>query len=155
MDTSSYQAELCDDLYLFLLGERRIRVHTLCLPVVNSLADVYAGADVQAVVCLLANMGEFQISFHVFSFKVANEAWLFIFLFVFVCFKKKKKKWGWGVLLTSPLCVSFPCFQSATARLRILAYSLHMGHKWMFHRWISACECYGSVQDFSVCNVVY
>ncbi|XP_074761562.1 protein transport protein Sec24B isoform X2 [Athene noctua] len=43
-------------LYTSSKGERRIRVHTLCLPVVSSLADVYAGADVQAIVCLLANM---------------------------------------------------------------------------------------------------
>ncbi|XP_060042257.1 protein transport protein Sec24B isoform X3 [Erinaceus europaeus] len=43
-------------LYTSSKGERRIRVHTLCLPVVNSLADVYAGADVQAAICLLANM---------------------------------------------------------------------------------------------------
>ncbi|XP_030046664.1 protein transport protein Sec24B isoform X4 [Microcaecilia unicolor] len=43
-------------LYTSSKGERRIRVHTLCLPVVNSLTDVYAGADVQAVTCLLANM---------------------------------------------------------------------------------------------------
>ncbi|XP_075785825.1 protein transport protein Sec24B isoform X2 [Pelodiscus sinensis] len=43
-------------LYTSSKGERRIRVHTLCLPVVTSLADVYAGADVQAAVCLLANM---------------------------------------------------------------------------------------------------
>nr|XP_020664499.1 protein transport protein Sec24B isoform X4 [Pogona vitticeps] len=43
-------------LYTSSKGERRIRVHTLCLPVVTSLTDVYAGADVQAVVCLLANM---------------------------------------------------------------------------------------------------
>ncbi|XP_030127459.4 protein transport protein Sec24B isoform X3 [Taeniopygia guttata] len=43
-------------LYTSSKGERRIRVHTLCLPVVSSLSDVYAGADVQAVVCLLANM---------------------------------------------------------------------------------------------------
>nr|XP_051684895.1 protein transport protein Sec24B [Oryctolagus cuniculus] len=28
----------------------------LCLPVVSSLADVYAGVDVQAAICLLANM---------------------------------------------------------------------------------------------------
>lgn len=41
-------------------GKRRIRVHTLCLPVVNQLSDVYAGADVQAVTCLLANMGEWE-----------------------------------------------------------------------------------------------
>ncbi|XP_015281791.1 PREDICTED: protein transport protein Sec24B [Gekko japonicus] len=43
-------------LYTSSKGERRIRVHTLCLPVVTSLPDVYAGADVQAIICLLANM---------------------------------------------------------------------------------------------------
>ncbi|EHA99330.1 Protein transport protein Sec24B, partial [Heterocephalus glaber] len=43
-------------LYTSSKGERRIRVHTLCLPVVSSLAEVHAGADVQAAICLLANM---------------------------------------------------------------------------------------------------
>eukprot|EP00079_Xenopus_tropicalis_P037900 XP_017951671.1 PREDICTED: protein transport protein Sec24B isoform X2 [Xenopus tropicalis] len=43
-------------LYTSHKGQRRIRIHTLCLPVVNSLPDVFAGADVQAVTCLLANM---------------------------------------------------------------------------------------------------
>ncbi|XP_068137632.1 protein transport protein Sec24B isoform X2 [Hyperolius riggenbachi] len=43
-------------LYTSSKGQRKIRVHTLCLPVVNSLSDVFAGADVQAVTCLLANM---------------------------------------------------------------------------------------------------
>uniref|UniRef100_A0A4W3H6X8 SEC24 homolog A, COPII coat complex component n=1 Tax=Callorhinchus milii TaxID=7868 RepID=A0A4W3H6X8_CALMI len=49
----SFQAAL---LYTSSKGERRIRVHTMCLPVVNSLADIYAGADVQAITCLLASM---------------------------------------------------------------------------------------------------
>lgn len=31
-------------------------MHTLCLPVVSQLSEVYAGADVQAITCLLANM---------------------------------------------------------------------------------------------------
>ncbi|XP_062839074.1 protein transport protein Sec24B isoform X4 [Anolis carolinensis] len=43
-------------LYTSSKGERRIRIHTLCLPVVTSLIDVYAGADTQAIICLLANM---------------------------------------------------------------------------------------------------
>ncbi|XP_060635094.2 protein transport protein Sec24B isoform X2 [Anolis sagrei] len=43
-------------LYTSSKGERRIRIHTLCLPVVTSLIDVYAGADTQAILCLLANM---------------------------------------------------------------------------------------------------
>uniref|UniRef100_A0A3Q4HAR0 SEC24 homolog B, COPII coat complex component n=1 Tax=Neolamprologus brichardi TaxID=32507 RepID=A0A3Q4HAR0_NEOBR len=42
--------------------KRRIRVHTLCLPVVSQLSDVYAGADVQAITCLLANMIDRSIS---------------------------------------------------------------------------------------------
>ncbi|TWW55410.1 Protein transport protein [Takifugu flavidus] len=48
-----FQAAL---LYTSSKGKRRIRVHTMCLPVVNQLNDVYAGADVQAITCLLANM---------------------------------------------------------------------------------------------------
>ncbi|XP_048022595.1 protein transport protein Sec24A isoform X2 [Megalobrama amblycephala] len=49
----SFQAAL---LYTSSKGERRIRVHTLCLPVVNSLSDIFAGADVQAIAALLASM---------------------------------------------------------------------------------------------------
>ncbi|XP_069782754.1 protein transport protein Sec24B-like isoform X3 [Narcine bancroftii] len=48
-----FQAAL---LYTSSKGERRIRVHTLSLPVVNSVAAVYTGADVQAITCLLATM---------------------------------------------------------------------------------------------------
>ncbi|XP_072251259.1 protein transport protein Sec24B [Leuresthes tenuis] len=48
-----FQAAL---LYTSSKGKRRIRVHTLCLPVVSQLSDLYAGADVQAITCLLANM---------------------------------------------------------------------------------------------------
>ncbi|XP_053154676.1 protein transport protein Sec24A isoform X2 [Hemicordylus capensis] len=43
-------------LYTSSKGERRIRVHTLCLPVVTQLSEVYLGADVQAIIGLLANM---------------------------------------------------------------------------------------------------
>ncbi|XP_048853783.1 protein transport protein Sec24A isoform X3 [Brienomyrus brachyistius] len=49
----SFQAAL---LYTSSKGERRIRVHTMCLPVVNSMADIFAGADVQAITGLLASM---------------------------------------------------------------------------------------------------
>ncbi|KAM4726406.1 protein transport protein Sec24A isoform 3-T3 [Anableps anableps] len=54
MQVVSFQAAL---LYTSSKGERRIRVHTMCLPVVNSLSDVFAGADVQAITGLLACMG--------------------------------------------------------------------------------------------------
>ncbi|KAF7670377.1 hypothetical protein LDENG_00228470 [Lucifuga dentata] len=53
MQVVSFQAAL---LYTSSKGERRIRVHTLCLPVVNSLSDIFAGADIQAMTGLLACM---------------------------------------------------------------------------------------------------
>ncbi|KAM5299127.1 protein transport protein Sec24A [Ctenodactylus gundi] len=49
----SFQSAL---LYTSSKGERRIRVHTLCLPVVSTLNEVFFGADVQAISGLLANM---------------------------------------------------------------------------------------------------
>uniref|UniRef100_UPI00358F882D protein transport protein Sec24A-like isoform X2 n=1 Tax=Myxine glutinosa TaxID=7769 RepID=UPI00358F882D len=51
--TVAFQTAL---LYTSSKGERRIRVHTLCLPVVTTVQDVHAGADSQAITCLLAKM---------------------------------------------------------------------------------------------------
>lgn len=41
--------------YSFFLGERRIRVLTLALPVTSSLSELYASADQVAIATLLAN----------------------------------------------------------------------------------------------------
>ncbi|GFR98794.1 SEC24 family, member A [Elysia marginata] len=51
--TISFQAAL---LYTSSKGERRIRVHTLCVPVTNQLSEIFAGADQQAIAALLAKM---------------------------------------------------------------------------------------------------
>ncbi|XP_054261293.1 protein transport protein Sec24A-like isoform X2 [Macrosteles quadrilineatus] len=48
-----FQAAL---LYTSSKGERRIRVHTLCLPVASNLADIMHGADQQCIAGLLAKM---------------------------------------------------------------------------------------------------
>ena len=39
------------------LGERRIRVHTLCLPVATQLSHIYARLNILAITGTLANMG--------------------------------------------------------------------------------------------------
>ncbi|CAG9761926.1 unnamed protein product [Ceutorhynchus assimilis] len=49
----SFQAAL---LYTSSKGERRIRVHTLCLPLANTLQDVINSADQQCIVGLLGKM---------------------------------------------------------------------------------------------------
>lgn len=53
LQTVCFQAAL---LYTSSKGERRIRVHTLCLPVVNSLSDILNSADQQCIVGLLSKM---------------------------------------------------------------------------------------------------
>ncbi|XP_059177273.1 protein transport protein Sec24A-like isoform X2 [Physella acuta] len=49
----SFQAAL---LYTSSKGERRIRVHTLCVPVTNQLSEVFVSADQQAIASLLSKM---------------------------------------------------------------------------------------------------
>lgn len=48
-----FQAAL---LYTSSNAERRIRVHTLCVPVTENLDDVFHNADQQAITCLIAKM---------------------------------------------------------------------------------------------------
>ena len=43
---------------VLLSGERRIRVHTLCVAVSSQPAHVYAGLNVQAITVVLAMMGK-------------------------------------------------------------------------------------------------
>ncbi|KAL3877465.1 hypothetical protein ACJMK2_035167 [Sinanodonta woodiana] len=52
-NTVCFQAAL---LYTSSKGERRIRVHTMCLPVTNQLEEIFQGADQQAIIGLLAKM---------------------------------------------------------------------------------------------------
>ncbi|KAK6620910.1 hypothetical protein RUM43_011209 [Polyplax serrata] len=43
-------------LYTSAKGERRIRVHTLCLPISSNLSDILTSADQQAIIGLLSKM---------------------------------------------------------------------------------------------------
>lgn len=53
VQTVCFQAAL---LYTSSKGERRIRVHTMCLPVASSLQDIIHSADQQCIVGLLSKM---------------------------------------------------------------------------------------------------
>lgn len=46
-------------LFLLLTGERRIRVHTLSLPITSKLSDVYAYSDQEAIVNTLSKLGKY------------------------------------------------------------------------------------------------
>lgn len=43
---------------VFILGDRRIRVHTMCLPVVSDLTTVYSNFDLKAATSLIVKMGK-------------------------------------------------------------------------------------------------
>lgn len=42
-------------------AERRIRVHTLCIPVTDNINDVFHNADQQAITGLIAKMGKYLL----------------------------------------------------------------------------------------------
>ena len=52
-----FQAAL---LYTSSKGERRIRVHTLCLPTSASVSDIINSADQQAVLGMLVKCGKYS-----------------------------------------------------------------------------------------------
>lgn len=53
-----FMKTICNRILLnHFTGERRIRVHTLCLPVTNNLHDILVSADQQCIAGLLAKMG--------------------------------------------------------------------------------------------------
>uniref|UniRef100_A0A0A9X976 Protein transport protein Sec24A n=4 Tax=Lygus hesperus TaxID=30085 RepID=A0A0A9X976_LYGHE len=66
-----FQAAL---LYTSSKGERRIRVHTLCLPIASNLSDVLHSADQQCIVGLLAKMAVDRC--HQYSLGDAREAFV-------------------------------------------------------------------------------
>ena len=47
-----------NEIPIVVAGERRIRVHTLAVPVTNKLSDVYAYADQEGIASLLSKMGK-------------------------------------------------------------------------------------------------
>jgi len=59
-------------LYTTSLGERRIRVATVCLPVTSSLSDLFKHADVDAVVTLMSKMGGCHINLALTLLSLSN-----------------------------------------------------------------------------------
>lgn len=50
-------------MYLYVdAGERRIRVHTMCLPIASNVTEVIQSADQQCIIGLLAKMGRLSIA---------------------------------------------------------------------------------------------
>lgn len=47
---------------MYTLGDRRIRIHTLCLPVTKDLSTIFSQFDVKCAISLLSKMGnDFQM----------------------------------------------------------------------------------------------
>jgi protein transport protein SEC24 len=53
-ETAYFQSAL---LYTTTTGERRIRVHTIAIPISININAILAGLDSQAIACLLSKMG--------------------------------------------------------------------------------------------------
>jgi protein transport protein SEC24 len=72
--TVCFQAAL---LYTSSKGERRIRIHTYCLPVTANINEIINGADQEAIVCLVAKMGKPYVAYSLhqsfFTFVFSSE----------------------------------------------------------------------------------
>lgn len=66
----SFQAAL---LYTSSKGERRIRVHTLCLPTTASINDVINGADEMAIVGMLTKFGKNKLCKVTVKFRIHHD----------------------------------------------------------------------------------
>lgn len=56
--TACFQAAL---LYTSSKGDRRIRVHTLCIPICRDVQQIFGSFDVMASISILSKMGMFFI----------------------------------------------------------------------------------------------
>lgn len=59
VSTVCFQAAL---LYTSSKGERRIRIHTYCLPISPNLNELINGADAEAIIGLVIKMGNYEIN---------------------------------------------------------------------------------------------
>lgn len=67
--TVVFQAAL---LYTSSKGDRRIRVHTMCLPTSSDLNEIYNSFDLKATVSLLCKISELLFTFFLNGAKVSN-----------------------------------------------------------------------------------
>ncbi|XP_069684298.1 protein transport protein Sec24A isoform X2 [Periplaneta americana] len=89
-----FQAAL---LYTSSKGERRIRVHTLCLPVAANLSDILYSADQQCIVGLLAKMAVDRS--HQSSLSDARDAFINVAIDVLSAYKLVQSSGGSASLL--------------------------------------------------------
>ncbi len=60
-------------LYTSSKGERRIRIHTYCLPVSKNINELVNGADQEAIIGLVAKMGNFLLAKTYFIIKIRHK----------------------------------------------------------------------------------
>jgi len=53
-------------------GEQRVRVHTMCVPIADNVAEVIKSADQQCIIGLLAKMGMSEMFFFEKEFTIYN-----------------------------------------------------------------------------------
>ncbi|XP_059471799.1 protein transport protein Sec24A [Neocloeon triangulifer] len=87
-------------LYTSSKGERRIRVHTLCLPIASNISEVIASADQQCIVGLLTKMAVDRSQSS--SLSDAREAFINVAVDVLSTFRATQNMGGAGSGLLAP-----------------------------------------------------
>ena len=97
-------------LYFFcVLGERRIRVHTLALPITDKLSDLYSACNITAIVGMLGKMGELMYVCLYYD--------VYVSIFSCSCWQSRECNFGWckrGELYSMIATIDWMCCNWST-----------------------------------------
>ncbi|KRZ09188.1 Protein transport protein Sec24A [Trichinella zimbabwensis] len=118
-------------LYSTCHGQRRIRVHTICLPTSESILEIHNGADLPAIIALISRMAVDRCLNQQGTIQMAREASINAVVDCLYAFRSASGSREFGTLLCSRNMRLFPIFILALLKCKAFAhgYSIKLDHR--------------------------
>ncbi|KRZ38836.1 Protein transport protein Sec24B, partial [Trichinella pseudospiralis] len=118
-------------LYSTCHGQRRIRVHTICLPTSESILEIHNGADLPAIIALISRMAVDRCLSQQGTIQMAREASINAVVDCLYAFRSASGSREFGTLLCSRNMRLFPIFILALLKCKAFAhgYSIKLDHR--------------------------
>ncbi|KRY27994.1 Protein transport protein Sec24B [Trichinella spiralis] len=118
-------------LYSTCHGQRRIRVHTICLPTSESILEIHNAADLPAIIALISRMAVDRCLYQQGTIQMAREASVNAVVDCLYAFRSASASREYGTLLCSRNMRLFPIFILALLKCKAFAhgYSIKLDHR--------------------------
>ncbi|KRY61286.1 Protein transport protein Sec24B [Trichinella britovi] len=118
-------------LYSTCHGQRRIRVHTICLPTSESILEIHNAADLPAIIALISRMAVDRCLYQQGTIQMAREASVNAVIDCLYAFRSASASREYGTLLCSRNMRLFPIFILALLKSKAFAhgYSIKLDHR--------------------------